>query len=115
MPKLIEIMRRIDSEAYIWILGLAVVAFIDPYSDGRFSVCIFKNLGFDFCPGCGLGRSVAYLARGEIAASFYAHPLGVPAVAVLMHRILQLVRNSLRAPLKIRFFIMGTFKNRFFH
>jgi hypothetical protein len=97
MPKFIEIMRRIDTEAYIWILGLAVVAFMEPYSGGHFTVCVFKNLGFDFCPGCGLGRSIAYLARGEIAASFHAHPLGVPAVAVLTHRVLQLVRNSLRA------------------
>jgi hypothetical protein len=96
MPKFIDVMRRIDSEAYIWMLGLALVVFIGPYSESHFSVCLFKNLGFDFCPGCGLGRSIAYLARGEIIASFNAHPLGAPAVAVLAHRIVMLVRNSLQ-------------------
>lgn len=94
MPKFIEIMRRIDTEAYIWILGLAVVSFIGPYSESHFTVCVFKNLGFDYCPGCGLGRSIAFLARGEMAASFHAHPLGGPAVAVLAHRIIKLIRNS---------------------
>ena len=90
-----EIIRRIDSEAYIWLAGLVLVVLIGPSSESHFTVCLFKNLGFDFCPGCGLGRSIAYLARGELTASLHAHPLGVPAVAVLAHRIVTLVRNSL--------------------
>lgn len=96
MPKFIEIVRRIDSEAYIWILGLAIVAIIGPHSEGHLTICPLKKLGFDFCPGCGLGTAIAYLARGDMAASFHAHPLGAPAVAVLAHRIATLVRNSLQ-------------------
>lgn len=90
-------MKRVDSEAYIWLLGLAVVAIANPYGEQHYTLCLFKNLGFNFCPGCGLGRSIGLLARGDFAASFQMHPLGGPAVAVLLCRVVKLFRNALQS------------------
>jgi hypothetical protein len=100
MSRIIRILRSVDSEAWIWLMGLAVVAILNPYGERHFTLCLFKNLGFNFCPGCGLGRSIALLFRGDFAASFQVHPLGGPAVAVLGHRVVQLVRNSLHNNIK---------------
>lgn len=69
------------------------MAAMDPAGAHLFSLCPLDALGFNFCPGCGLGHAVAHLARGEIVASLHAHPLGGPAVLVLTHRIARLVRR----------------------
>ncbi|WP_374166920.1 DUF2752 domain-containing protein [Arcticibacter sp. MXS-1] len=44
-------------------------------------------LGFRWCPGCGLGRSIACVLHGEVTRSFDYHWFGIPALAVLIHRI----------------------------
>jgi uncharacterized protein DUF2752 len=68
-----------------------------PNLPGLVSLCPFDAvgdfLGLSFCPGCGLGHSVAYLARGQFAASFGAHPLGLPAVVGLTIHIVALARG----------------------
>ncbi len=74
-------------EALIWILGLAALAFYDPVNDTHFSLCPLDNLGFSFCPGCGLGRSISHLFRGDFILSFNTHPLGIFAVLILLHRV----------------------------
>lgn len=88
-------LRRIPPEAVVWTAGLVALACTDPNAGGLFDLCLFKAMGFSFCPGCGLGHAVAHLFRGEWIASFHAHPLGLPAVAVLGHRIGTLVRPVL--------------------
>ncbi|MGQ1784325.1 MULTISPECIES: DUF2752 domain-containing protein [unclassified Saccharicrinis] len=57
-------------------------------------MCLFKNCGLGFCPGCGLGHSVGFIARGEITNSFNSHPLGILAVVILTYRIFQIFRNN---------------------
>src|SRR4030042_5959428 len=89
-----DAVKRIDSEAFIWIFGLIALAFVNPHGENHFTLCLFKNLGLDFCPGCGLGRSIAYLYRGEFVSSFQTHPLGAVAVVILIRRIVQLIRKS---------------------
>jgi hypothetical protein len=78
-------------EAMIWITGLTVLAVL-PAGEAHFSICPFDAAGLDFCPGCGLGRSIGYLFRGDIKQSFGAHPLGVFAVIILTSRIIQLAK-----------------------
>jgi len=80
-------LRRLPWEAMVWIAGLVAMASLDPRSDTLETWCLFNRvLGLETCPGCGLGHSIAFLARGEWAASFRAHPLGVPAViTILLH------------------------------
>ena len=85
-------LRIINIEALIWISALVYLYFIN--ANSHFSFCIFKNLGIDFCPGCGLGRSIHYLMHFEVAKSISVHPLGIFALPVLLHRIFVLIYNG---------------------
>jgi len=55
--------------------GLAIFHFWVPSEDPRTAICLFRR-AFDLpCPGCGLTRAFAHLAKGEWAAAFADHPL----------------------------------------
>jgi len=72
-----------------WIIlagGLILMAVLDPLSQAE-SFCPVHRFGFDVCPGCGLGKSIAYTFRGEFSASLQAHPAGMFAVAIITSRI----------------------------
>ena len=73
--------------------GLIFLAFLDPSQTSGITICPLKLLGFNHCPGCGLGRSVAFLLRGNIGGSLNAHILGPFAFVVIVHRITVLARN----------------------
>ncbi|WP_016778292.1 DUF2752 domain-containing protein [Anaerophaga thermohalophila] len=88
------IFHRKHVEAFIWIGGLLSLAITDPSTSGHLSLCPLKNAGFDFCPGCGLGHSVSWLFRGNLTASFQSHPLGIPAVIILLARSFNLLKND---------------------
>ncbi|GAB5520997.1 MAG: hypothetical protein RhofKO_32480 [Rhodothermales bacterium] len=88
--------RRLPLEALIWTAGLIALACTNPNAPGLFDLCVFKWLGFSGCPGCGLGHAIAHLFRGEWLASWQAHPLGVPALLVLVGRIVTLLRAARR-------------------
>ncbi len=81
-------------EATFWLSGFIFLAMIDP-SKAHLSLCPLHYLNV-YCPGCGLGRSITYLLRGEVVDSFQTHPLGGVATLVLVHRILQLGMASVR-------------------
>jgi len=85
-------------EAAMWAAGLIALACTDPAQEGLLDLCVFRWIGLERCPGCGLGHAVAFLFRGELAASFQAHPLGGFAVAVLGTRIVTLVREARPTP-----------------
>jgi hypothetical protein len=70
--------------------ALILLAFMNPSSSVHHSLCIFKFMGFEFCPGCGIGHSINYLLHGDLSNSFRAHPLGVFALSVILYRIYQL-------------------------
>ncbi|NBC66301.1 MAG: DUF2752 domain-containing protein [Bacteroidetes bacterium] len=73
--------------------GLILVAVLDPFSQTA-SICPIDRMGFDFCPGCGLGRSVGFAARGELTASLQSHPLGLFAIVVIFIRIGTIFRRN---------------------
>ena len=77
-------------ELIFWIVSLIALFIMDPISNTHFSFCVFKFVGFDYCPGCGLGHSISFLLHGKIKESFQAHPLGLFALPVLLYRIFQL-------------------------
>lgn len=79
-------------EMFVWISGLAVLAFIDP-SIHHFTLCPFNNLGLDWCPGCGIGRSLSCLLHFELYSSFKHHWFGIPALFILLFRIWQLFQK----------------------
>lgn len=94
-----RVLRRVPLEAYIWTAGLIALACTNPEADGLINGCLSRLL-FDVpCPGCGLGHAVAYLFRGEVAASFHAHPLGPFAVVVLVGRVVRLTWEAFTRPL----------------
>ncbi|HEY0679452.1 MAG TPA: DUF2752 domain-containing protein [Chitinophagaceae bacterium] len=82
-------------EIAIWTVALIIPAFIVPGPETHFSFCLFKHLGLTWCPGCGLGESIALLYRGELAASLSVHPLGIFAVIILLNRIAVLLNKQI--------------------
>jgi len=76
-------------ELFFWIAALTALAFSDP-TQTHYTLCPIKRLGFNWCPGCGMGHAIAWLFHGNIKASFHAHWFGVPALGILLYRIWQL-------------------------
>ena len=85
-------LRKLNIELFFWIGGLTYLAFMNP-SETHFSLCPIKNLGFSFCPGCGLGHSISFIFHGKFEESFHHHPLGIFALSVILWRIFQLIRS----------------------
>jgi hypothetical protein len=79
-------------ELAFWILALILLAVMPPTADPHYSVCLFKMLGINFCPGCGLGHSISFLFHGNIQASLSSHPLGIFAVIIILSRIFKLLQ-----------------------
>jgi hypothetical protein len=82
-------------ELMAWILALILLAFNNPEADTHFSLCVFKWMGIQSCPGCGLGHSISWLFHGDLQHSLQAHPLGIFAVAILLMRIFTLSKKQL--------------------
>jgi hypothetical protein len=78
-------------EIFIWSFSLIFLAIINPDLSGVFSICPLHFLGFEYCPGCGLGRSVSYFLHLNVAASVQTHILGIPATIIIIHRIINLI------------------------
>lgn len=101
-PLKLRYIKCIEFEALIWLVGLLLVAFSDPLSEEHFTLFLpdllfgIKSLGYN------LGHSIAFLFRLDIVNSFNAHPMGMPAVAILLHRIYYLAKKSIKNINKIR-------------
>lgn len=67
--------------------------FLDPFGQSA-SICPIDRMGFDFCPGCGLGKSVAFAVRGNLSASLQSHPLGLFAILIIIARIGSVFRRN---------------------
>jgi uncharacterized protein DUF2752 len=60
--------------------GLAVLHLWTPSDDVRSSLCPSRRLFGLPCPGCGMTRALAHLAKGEWRAALAVHPLS-PLIA----------------------------------
>lgn len=87
-------------ELAFWIVAISLLFTLDT-SQSHYSLCLFRNLGWDFCPGCGLGRSCALALNGRFIDSFYMHPFGIFALVVIFLRIVRLIRNRFDHKIKI--------------
>ncbi len=96
LKNLQKICSVIGFEAFIWILGMFYLIFIHIPGESHFTICPLANLGFEFCPGCGLGNSISFLFRGDLIASFQSHPLGIFAFTVIFVRIISIIKNNRR-------------------
>ncbi|OGU18109.1 MAG: hypothetical protein A2X61_03015 [Ignavibacteria bacterium GWB2_35_12] len=85
--------KYFEPELLFWIVALLYLSLINVEAHTHFSFCPLHNLGIEWCPGCGLGRSISYLLHGNILQSFEAHWLGPIAFLIILFRIYQLIRN----------------------
>jgi len=95
LNKFIEILKKIDIEAIFWLTAFAYLTFINPYTPKHLDFCLFSLVGIDNCPGCGLGKSISMIFHGDFASSFNAHPLGIPAIVLILKRIYKLIKNKI--------------------
>ncbi len=84
---------KLPVELVCWVLGLILLYISDPHAH-HYTLCPLENAGFDWCPGCGLGRSIALLMHGELEASLGMHWLGIPAFFIIIHRIYTLSKKK---------------------
>jgi hypothetical protein len=87
--------RPIPWEAFFWLAALVALFVYDGHTQSHVSLCPFRAMGFSFCPGCGLGRSISLALHGELLLSFRMHPFGILAVVVLTARIIKLLKTYL--------------------
>lgn len=88
------VVRSIGLEPVVWLGGLAMLGILGASAETHYSICPLALAGLDFCPGCGLGRSIALLLHGELGRSVEAHWLGLPATLILVGRSLSLTVRS---------------------
>ena len=93
MKRISTIIGKLPIELIFWISALVGILFIDPYGPQHFTLCPLDNLGIDWCPGCGLGRAMSFIVKGDFQASWSMHPLAMFAFAVIVYRIIQIIRN----------------------
>lgn len=91
--RIFTIIKKVNFEAWVWFAGLTILAILKPDAHTHFTICPFRLMGIEWCPGCGLGRSISYLFHGNISASYHCHILGIPTALYLSARSVSLIRN----------------------
>lgn len=94
--KIFNSIKLIGFEGFIWIVALLYFAFFVNPNSTHFTICPLSNLGFEHCPGCGLGNSIALIFRGKFSQSFDTHILGIPALLIILHRIYSIINFNLK-------------------
>ena len=87
---------RVGIETLVWITAFVYLAIHNPYIQTGFTICPLENIGFHYCPGCGLGRSVSFLLHGDVVRSFQTHILGIPATIIFLFRTFSLTSKAIR-------------------
>ncbi|ULQ55404.1 DUF2752 domain-containing protein [Flavihumibacter rivuli] len=90
---------RRNNEWIIWLAALVVLAFGIDDQPGETSLCFFNWLGWEHCPGCGLGRSMHAAMVGEWKRSWDLHWFGIPAIFTIVYRILTLLKPTFQTNL----------------
>ncbi|MEX0722790.1 MAG: DUF2752 domain-containing protein [Gracilimonas sp.] len=80
-------------EWVVFTAGLLLLGFMNPENAGT-SFCLFDLAGLNFCPGEGLGHSIAYTFRGDFNSALDAHFAGPLSIVVLSLRIIHLWRRN---------------------
>lgn len=87
-------LKAINLEMLFWLAALVLLACNNNHTH-HFTLCPLANLGFEnWCPGCGLGRSISHLLHGEFAESFKAHWFGLPALLLIFHRMYTIIKHK---------------------
>jgi hypothetical protein len=96
----------------VGLAGLAVLHVWVPSNDPAQAICLSRRLFHIPCPGCGLTRAFAHLAKGEWEAAFTLHPLAplLAAEAIagwLAAGAALAVRRPLRLPVSANALLLG--------
>lgn len=86
-------LRNWPWELLIWTGAILLFSISYPQPANHFTLCPIDNLGFSWCPGCGLGRSISYFLHGDLILSIRQHWFGIPATGILIFRIVQLLNK----------------------
>lgn len=76
-------------ELLIWTAALIGLYFM-PDTGGHFTLCPVGAMGFDWCPGCGLGHALHDLLHGNFTEAFRHHYLVLFTFIIILYRIFQL-------------------------
>lgn len=79
------------SEVLIWNGALVLLACMDIESTTSF--CLFKAIGFKWCPGCGLGHAIYYALHFDFQKSLNEHILGIPATIIIFYQACKSIYN----------------------
>ncbi len=74
------------TEQAIWTCALIVLFFMNSSSSGD-SVCTFRFIGIDSCPGCGLGHAIHDALHFNFIRSWQHHVLGIPVIIAILIQI----------------------------
>lgn len=99
-------LRRIPVELIFWITALVLLAIAEPIPHGHihhFTLCPLANMGIEWCPGCGIGRSITQLLHGNIRESLAHHWFGIPALLIIGHRIIELMNRRIDNYRKLKY------------
>ena len=94
-----KLLNHIPLELIFWVVGLILLGTAQPPEHNHlqhFTLCPLANMGFQWCPGCGIGRAITQLLNGNLAASWQHHWFGVPALLIIVSRIMLLFRLFLK-------------------
>ena len=102
----------------LWVLsglaglaGLAVLHLWTPSGDAATAVCLLRRFFHLPCPGCGMTRAFAALAKGDWAAAITLHPLApilaCELVAGWIAWGMAIARRPLRLPVRIDTVLLG--------
>ncbi|WP_161596868.1 DUF2752 domain-containing protein [Chitinophaga vietnamensis] len=84
--------RKINLELIAWPSGLLLLFFLRPDEKAP-SLCLLKQAGIPFCPGCGLGHGIHYFLHGQWREAIHHHWLAPVVAIMLMYRTIQLLRQ----------------------
>ena len=82
-------------QALSWTLVLGVLFFMDRSSTAG-SLCLFRFLGWENCPGCGIGHSISEALHFNFSKSVDAHIMGLPAAFFLILFIIRTFISSIK-------------------
>lgn len=77
------------------VVGVVVLATVDPHRPGRYPTCPFLALTGLYCPGCGSLRGLHDLAHLDLAGAWAMNPALVIAAPVLVGAWVAWLRRSL--------------------
>lgn len=66
------------------VLGVVLIAVVDPNEPGHYPTCPFYSVTGLYCPGCGSMRAVHAMAHGRWTEALGLNPLAVAAAAWLV-------------------------------